>query len=83
MPSKLRSVLTAAFTITALLLGLVECVAAQDKAVAPAAAEYRQFDFWLGDWVVRGPAGKIVSFPRTRESRASTLGRRVHGDDRR
>jgi hypothetical protein len=24
------------------------------------APEHRQFDFWLGDWVVRGPAGRIV-----------------------
>ena len=24
------------------------------------APEHRQFDFWLGDWVVRGPAGKVV-----------------------
>lgn len=24
------------------------------------APEHRQFDFWLGDWDVRGPAGKVV-----------------------
>jgi hypothetical protein len=24
------------------------------------APEHRQFDFWLGDWTVRGPAGKVV-----------------------
>jgi len=43
--------------------------AAEDKpAATPApktppgctAPEHRQFDFWLGDWVVRDPAGKVV-----------------------
>ena len=34
---------------------------AQDAKPAPCGApEYRQFDFWLGDWEVRGPGGKIA-----------------------
>ncbi|MFO1312583.1 MAG: hypothetical protein U1F41_11030 [Burkholderiales bacterium] len=34
---------------------------AQDAKPAPCGApEHRQFDFWLGDWEVRGPAGKVV-----------------------
>ncbi|MGE0815774.1 MAG: hypothetical protein AB7O28_13150 [Vicinamibacterales bacterium] len=27
-------------------------------------AEYRQFDFWLGDWEVRGPKGQVVGYNR-------------------
>ena len=34
------------------------------KASACAAAEYRQFDFWVGDWEVRNPAGKVVGHNR-------------------
>lgn len=34
---------------------------AQDAKPAPCSApEHRQFDFWIGDWVVRGPAGKVA-----------------------
>lgn len=34
---------------------------AQDPKPAPCSSpEHRQFDFWLGDWEVRGPAGKIA-----------------------
>ncbi len=38
---------------------------AADEAGPPpkapcAASEHRQFDFWLGDWEVRDPAGKVV-----------------------
>jgi hypothetical protein len=34
---------------------------AQDAKPAPCSApEYRQFDFWLGEWEVRGPAGKVA-----------------------
>jgi len=34
---------------------------AQDAKPAPcSAAEHRQFDFWLGDWEVKGPAGKVA-----------------------
>ena len=38
------------------------------SAPAPAAPcdapEYRQFDFWLGEWVVKGPAGKVAGINR-------------------
>lgn len=33
-------------------------------AVACTAAEHRQFDFWLGEWEVFGPAGKPVGRSR-------------------
>lgn len=45
-------------------------VSATDTPVAPpapgscAAAAYRQFDFWLGEWVVTGKAGKIAGYSR-------------------
>jgi len=36
-------------------------VHAQEAKPAPCSApEHRQFDFWLGDWEVRGPAGKVA-----------------------
>jgi hypothetical protein len=37
-------------------------VAAQDPTVDPckASTEYRQFDFWIGEWDVKNPQGKIV-----------------------
>ena len=34
------------------------------KAPACAGADYRQFDFWLGEWEVRNPAGKFVGHNR-------------------
>ena len=34
---------------------------AQDAKPAPCSApEHRQFDFWIGDWDVKGPAGKVA-----------------------
>jgi hypothetical protein len=33
---------------------------AAPKPPACIAPEHRQFDFWLGEWEVRGPAGKLV-----------------------
>jgi len=47
----------------ALLAALVACAHTEAPKPAPApclAPEYRQFDFWLGDWDVSDPAGKIV-----------------------
>lgn len=50
-----------------LLIIPAECLPADDKPVAPAAPppsctapEFRHFDFWLGEWEVRGPSGKFV-----------------------
>jgi hypothetical protein len=40
-------------------------VAAQPSAPAPCATpEHRQFDFWLGEWEVRGPAGRVAGTNR-------------------
>ena len=39
----------------------------KDSSTTPAActaAEYRQFDFWLGDWVVQNPDGVVVGSNR-------------------
>lgn len=49
-----------AMLLTALSLPLAGDVAAQADAAPCATAEYRQFDFWLGDWEVRNPAGELV-----------------------
>lgn len=38
--------------------------AAAPKPPACIAPEHRQFDFWLGEWEVRGPAGKLVGVNR-------------------
>ena len=35
-----------------------------DKPPPCAAAEHRQFDFWLGEWEVSDPAGKVVGHNR-------------------
>jgi hypothetical protein len=37
-------------------------VASKPPPCAP--AEHRQFDFWLGDWEVKDPAGKVVGHNR-------------------
>ena len=51
-----------------LALGCVVPAAAQTAPPAKpppcAAAEHRQFDFWLGHWEVRDPSGKIVGHNR-------------------
>ena len=62
-------------------MGFVTCLAAAGSACAqdakPAAPpscatpEYRQFDFWIGDWDVSNPAGKVVGQNRIA---------RLHGD---
>lgn len=33
---------------------------AQDAAAPCSSAEYRQFDFWLGEWEVSNPSGDVV-----------------------
>jgi len=52
-----------------LALSLCQCSVAFGQTPSPkpspcAAAEYRQFDFWTGDWEVRNPAGKVVGHNR-------------------
>ena len=47
----------------ALLAALAACASTEAPKPAPppcTAPEYRQFDFWLGDWDVIDPAGKLV-----------------------
>jgi hypothetical protein len=48
------------------LMGLVSAsLQAQDAPATPcAAAEHRQFDFWLGDWEVLGAGGKVAGTNR-------------------
>jgi hypothetical protein len=55
------------FCLSVLVLVLVPGgpAGAADAPKAPvpppcSASEHRQFDFWLGDWEVRDPAGKVV-----------------------
>jgi hypothetical protein len=38
----------------------VSLIASLLVAPACAAPEYHQFDFWIGDWTVTGPKGKVV-----------------------
>jgi hypothetical protein len=39
---------------------LSTAVEAQQPPAPCATEEYRQFDFWVGEWEVRDPAGKVV-----------------------
>jgi len=48
-----------------MLCGLASPSAAQESGGAPpprgcSAPEHRQFDFWIGDWEVTNPAGKLA-----------------------
>lgn len=46
---------------SAVLLLLAPAAAfAQDAAAPCSSAEYRQFDFWLGEWEVSNPEGDVV-----------------------
>jgi hypothetical protein len=56
--------------VAAVLLFLAIPAWAADKpADKPCSTpEYRQFDFWVGDWVVRGPAGKEAGRNRIEKS---------------
>jgi len=58
----------ARFVALSLSLGCVVTAAAQTAPPAKpppcAATEHRQFDFWLGQWEVRDPSGKIVGHNR-------------------
>ena len=58
-PANLRTVRRACSALVAVTMSLA--VHAQDAKPAPCSApEHRQFDFWLGEWEVRGPAGKVA-----------------------
>jgi hypothetical protein len=62
----MKPLLPPAFFIAACLVALAGAgFAHADDAKPPGkppcpASEHRQFDFWLGDWEVRDPAGKVV-----------------------
>lgn len=57
-----RSIRIARLACNAIVACIVSLGAhAQDAKPAPCStAEHRQFDFWLGRWEVRGPAGKVA-----------------------
>lgn len=44
------------------VLSILSATAVAQPAAAPpcSSAEHRQFDFWLGEWDVHGPAGRFV-----------------------
>jgi len=46
------------------LVGLLAVVAAASAFGACDAPEHRQFDFWLGEWEVRTPDGKLAGINR-------------------
>jgi hypothetical protein len=47
-----------------MILFLLLLLTAQSPEPACTATEYRQFDFWLGEWEVRGPKGKLAGTNR-------------------
>jgi hypothetical protein len=47
-------------SVTLLLLAIHTTAFAQDAPAPCSAPEYRQFDFWLGDWEVGNLAGVVV-----------------------
>jgi hypothetical protein len=48
-----------------ILLALAQSAApAPDATTRCPAAEHRQFDFWIGDWDVRGPQGQLLGHNR-------------------
>ena len=60
--------------LTALAAGIAAPLAAARQAADSkpcAAPEHRQFDFWLGEWEVRTPGGKLAG--------ANTIRRRLNG----
>lgn len=46
-----------------LLVAAAACFA-QPRPTPCATADHRQFDFWLGEWEVRGPAGRLAGINR-------------------
>src|SRR5689334_4174783 len=52
------------FTCLLMILSAAAAHAAPPPATPCTAPEYRQFDFWLGDWDVTNPAGKAAGHNR-------------------
>lgn len=62
-----RSTIAAGASLAALALCGHDGAGAQPPVPKPppcTGAQYRQFDFWLGSWEVRDPAGKLVGHNR-------------------
>jgi hypothetical protein len=55
-------------SVLALLCVAVHCsIAFANQVTAPSSCmscEHRQFDFWIGEWEVRGPAGRVAGTNR-------------------
>jgi hypothetical protein len=45
------------YALLPFLIGSASLVSAAEVCGAP---EFKQFDFWIGSWTVRNPAGKVV-----------------------
>jgi len=61
--SRLASLAVLSLAVFALTLGATSAGADDSKPPTKppcSAPEHRQFDFWLGEWEVRYPAGKVV-----------------------
>src|SRR5215218_6749456 len=61
--ANMRSIRFARLACNAIAVCVVSIGAHAQDAKPPApcsAAEHRQFDFWLGDWEVKGAAGKVA-----------------------
>jgi hypothetical protein len=55
-------------TVFAVIMISAFAAATQSQAHPCDAPEYRQFDFWIGDWQVHDPAGQVVGINKvTRE----------------
>ena len=53
--------MTAVFALALLAVGGASAQATPAPGASP---YYRQFDFWLGEWEVRGPAGRLAGVNR-------------------
>ena len=63
----MHTTLDTRLVMTIVLGVLVGLVAVHSQTAAPKPcgdAEYRQFDFWIGDWRVEGPDGKLAGSNR-------------------
>ena len=54
------------FTVLFMCMVLVLPAMAEDRPAPCSAEEYRQFDFWIGDWEVATKDGKVIGHNRIR-----------------